>query len=86
MTTGKYVPHLHIYREGCVNKGGNSVVSFFINHFKYIGYFSCHTFVELTIIFDNCTGQNKSKIAMSYIICQVDTGVFHRLTLLFLFQ
>ena len=63
-------PHVtmnaYVYHEGEGKKGGNSVASLLYKELKDKGwlYNEAGPQDELTIVFDNCTGQNKNKMVV----------------------
>ena len=73
----------YVYSEGDGKKGGNNVVSCLMKNFEEMGYFQAPNYGELTICADNCTGQNKNRMVIWFIIWLVETGHFNKVTLLF---
>ena len=61
--------HTHIYHEGAGKKGANNVASLIIKMLKLLELLdkSCAR-GELSIIFDNCTGQKKNNTVLKLLI------------------
>ena len=76
--------HAYVYREFEGKKGGNNVVSCLLENFKEWGFFANVQEGEITINADNCTGQNKNKTVIWFCNWLVETGIFPKVTLLFL--
>ena len=55
----------HVYDEVVAKKGGNNVASMLINEFKRLNIMrEYETGKELTIVMDNCSGQNKNQMVL----------------------
>ena len=77
-----------IYNEGEGKKGGNNVVSMIEMTLKNKGVFKdakekgpgeC-----LTLVFDNCGGQNKNRMVLRYLLYLVESNVFKTVEAVFL--
>jgi len=75
-----------IYNEGDGSKGGNSVSSFLFNYLKQQGWYDTTkgSRKELTIIMDNCGGQNKNRMVLRFAVLLVELGVYERVNCTFL--
>ena len=85
-SNGKDVLNSYIYWDVENNRCGNNVVSCLTNYLKDMRYSSGPKFWKLTIFFDNCVGQYKSKITIWYILCLLYIILFYHITLLFLIR
>ena len=83
--TGAQKLKAYIYHEGQAAKGGNVVASLL---FKYLTeqFFDKDKGPrkEITIIMDNCAGQNKNRMVLRLIILLVELGYYKRVNCLFL--
>ena len=71
----------YLIDESCnAGKGGNIIISL-LHHFL-----SVHSFGETSVHFhaDNCTGQNKNRYLMSYLMWRVMTGLHEEVKISFL--
>ena len=66
------------------DRGANNICSCLKKDFQKRGFFNSPNFGELTIVADNCGGQNKNKIVVRFLMWMVETGIFPKVTLLFL--
>jgi hypothetical protein len=74
----------HVYHEGVGKKGGNNVASLLVNEFQRIGIMrqEC-TGKELTIIMDNCAGQNKNRMVLRLANYLVEADFFEKVNFIF---
>ena len=56
--------HAYMYLEAEGGKGGNKVVTLTMKYLKDKGYLDGTTRLDLTIIMDNCSGQNKNNYVL----------------------
>ena len=76
--------HAHVYHEGVGKKGANNVASLLIKTFKYLKWMrEDETAEKVTMIFDNCTGQNKNNCVLKLVGYLVELGYFKRVKFLF---
>ena len=55
----------YVYHEGEGCKGGNNVASMLMNYLKKKEWLKTHeTGLELTVVMDNCSGQNKNNMVV----------------------
>ena len=73
-----------IWREFEGDRGANNIVSRLVKYFQLKGMFDRPNFGEITIIADNCAGQNKNKVMIRFITWLAEIGIFHKITLHFL--
>ena len=59
--------YAHVYDEGQGAKGGNNVASLIMKTLKMLGWLDDPQIQELSIVFDNCTGQNKNNYVLRLI-------------------
>lgn len=80
--------HAHIYDEGEGDggKGGDNVASLILKQIKHFGWLEeiQNGEAELTIIFDNCPGQNKNNMVLRIAPYLVEHKIFSQVTMLFL--
>eukprot|EP00956_Cyclotella_meneghiniana_P033706 scaffold98469_cov63-Cyclotella_meneghiniana.AAC.3 len=77
--------HCHVYHEGVGNKGGNNVCSLLHKTLKSEGLLRENDpGLELNVIYDNCSGQNKNNTVLRYLLWLVELGYFRRINLIFL--
>lgn len=74
----------YIWPEYEGDRGANNICSCLLKDFKIRGFLDQQNFAELTIIADNCGGQNKNKHVVRLLMWLVEMGYFPRITLLFL--
>ena len=55
-----------------------------VENFKYMDYFSDTCMGEITIFEDNFRGRNKNYIFIWFIICLIETGMFTKVTLIYM--
>ena len=75
----------HVYDEGVAKKGGNNIASMLINEFKRLNIMREHeTGKELTIVMDNCSGQNKNRMVLRLANYLVEAEYFEKVSFVFL--
>ena len=78
----------YIYTEAEGKKGGNNVVSLLSHSLKKKGVFRDAENVgpgeSLTMVFDNCGGQNKNRIVLRYALYLVEKRIYKSVELVFL--
>jgi hypothetical protein len=72
--------------EGGGRKGGNNVASLLHKEFMSQGWLdrSKGPRAELSIIVDNCAGQNKNKMVLRYALILVELGYYKEVNIIFL--
>jgi hypothetical protein len=75
--------HALVYKEGEGKKGGNNVSSLIVFLLKEKGILKKGG-NELSIIMDNCTGQNKNKMVLRLAPLLVELGFFKKVSFVFL--
>jgi hypothetical protein len=74
----------HVYDEGGAKKGGNNVTSMLINEFKRLNIMREHEIgKELTIVMDNCSGQNKNRMVLRLANYLVEAEYFDKVSFVF---
>ena len=86
---GKVVEHLHchVYHEGVGKKGAHNVASLLIKIkiMKTMGILREDMVgSELTVVFDNCSGQNKNNTILKLLAQLVEMYYFHKVQFVFL--
>ena len=85
---GKTVHDLraYIFQEGQAKKGGDTVASLLYRHIKDCGLIDVSKGArkELTIVMDNCGGQNKNRMVLRLALLFVDLGFYKQVNCLFL--
>ena len=66
--------------------GANNIASGLLKDFQQRGWFSSPNFGDLSLIVDNCRGQNKNKHIVRFLMWLVETRVFKRIELCFLIK
>jgi len=88
VNTGVPVERLraYIYHKGEGEKGGDNVASLFWQHLIDSGVYdpAKGPRAELTIIMDNCSGQNKNNYVLRFIAMLVELGVYKKARAVFL--
>ena len=78
----------YVYPEGVGKKGGNNVASLIFKYLKENGILNLAetkgTGNRLSLIFDNCAGQNKNRMVMRFGQYLVDRGIFKEVEIIFL--
>ena len=78
----------YVYSEAVGRKGGNNVASLIYKKLKDDGLISLAKEKgpgkQLTLIFDNCAGQNKNRMVMKFAQYLVDCDVFEKVEIVFL--
>ena len=76
--------HAYPYHAGMGKKGGDNVASLFMMYLKDKGWLNEEEpGLELTIIMDNCAGQNKNNAVIRLALYLVEAGYFKKVTCLF---
>ena len=77
-----------IYDEGEGKKGGNNVCSLLLKKLKDGGLIDLSKMhgpaKQLSLVFDNCAGQNKNRMVLRFAQFLIDTKVFQRVEIIFL--
>ena len=74
----------HVYDEGIGKKGGNNVTSMLVNEFKRLNIMrENETGKELTVIMDNCAGQNKNRMVLRLATYLVEAEYFEKVSFVF---
>jgi hypothetical protein len=77
----------HLYTEGQGQKGGNNVASLIMKMLKHINLLNeDKAGRELSIVMDNCGGQNKNRMVLRLALYLVEAGYFETVNLIFLVQ
>ena len=77
--------YTHIYTEGIGKKGSNNVASLIVKTLEHLGLLRDNDpGGELTIVFDNCQGQNKNNTVLKLVPYLVELGYFKRINFVFL--
>lgn len=76
----------YIWCEGDADRGGNNICSCLLKDFRSRGYFNQKQKGTLTIIADNCSGQNKNRHVIRFLMWMVEMEVFPKITLFFLIK
>ena len=75
----------HLYTEGEGQKGGNNVASLILKTLKHIDILKeDQAGRELSIVMDNCGGQNKNRMVLRLALYLVEAGYFEIANLIFL--
>ena len=76
-----------VYQEGEGKKGGNSVSSLLYKKLKDDGIISLAKEKgpgnQLSLIFDNCAGQNKNRMVLRFAQYLIDTEMFKKVQIIF---
>jgi hypothetical protein len=74
----------HVYDKGVAKKGGNNVTSLILNEFKRLNIMTEHEIgKELTIVIDNCSGQNKNQMVLWLANYLVKAEYFKKFSFIF---
>ncbi len=77
--------HCHVYHEGVGKKGADNVASLIIKTLKSTNIIREDEMgKKLTIVFDNCTGQNKNNTVLKLVPFLVELGYFEEVVFHFL--
>ena len=77
--------HAHVYHEGVGKKGANNVASLLTKTLKDNNIIrENESGFKLTVVFDNCTGQNKNNTVLKLVPYYVEMGYFQEVEFLFL--
>ena len=85
--TGEFKEHIyaHVYHEGDGKKGANNVASLIMKTLLKIGILrESEMCGGLTIVFDNCSGQNKNNKIIKMLCYLVEMGYFKQVNFIFL--
>jgi len=76
----------YIFHEGKAMKGGNTVMSLLLQFLSNRGWIQpgFGPWLELNLIVDNCTGQNKNRMVLCLAILLVELGYYKRVNIIFL--
>jgi hypothetical protein len=75
----------HLYTEGQGQKGGNNVASLIMKTLKHINILNeDEAGRELSIVMDNCGGQNKNRMVLRLALYLVEAGYFETVNFIFL--
>jgi hypothetical protein len=75
----------HLYTEGQGQKGGNNVASLIMKTLSHINLLNKdEAGRELSIVMDNCGGQNKNRMVLRLALYLVEAGYFEIVNLIFL--
>jgi hypothetical protein len=81
----KDLMHCHVYHEGVGSKGGNNVCSLLHKTLDSEGLLrDDDPGLELNVVYDNCSGQNKNNTVLRYLLWIVEMGYFRRVNFIFL--
>merc|ERR1712032_1695723 len=75
--------YAYIYSEKEGRKGGNDVASLIMKYLKDRGYLDGKTRMKLSIVCDNCTGQNKNDVVNRLAPYLVEAGHFQKVSFVF---
>ena len=85
---GKIIHDLraYIFHEGQAKKGGNTVASLLQRHIKDCGLIDASKGArkELSIVMDNCGGQNKNRMVLQLALLFVELGYYKQVNYVFL--
>ena len=84
---GEFKEHMyaHVYHESDGKKGANNVASLIMKTFLKIGILRENEMGgELSIVFDNYSGQNKNNTILKMLCYLVEMGYFKRVNFIFL--
>ena len=73
----------YVWLEGEGDRGANNITSCLLKDFKVRGYFDAPNYGDITIIADNCGGQNKNKVVVRFLMWLVETKIFPMVQLIF---
>ena len=73
----------YVWRENDGERGANNICSCLLKYFKMRGWLKKNYF-ELSIVADNCGGQNKNRIVLRFLMWLVEVGYFPKIRLIFL--
>ena len=77
--------YAHLYSEGQGQKGGNNVASLIMKTLAHINILNeDEAGRELSIVMDNCGGQNKNRMVLRLGLYLVEVGYFETVNLIFL--
>jgi hypothetical protein len=81
----KDLMYCHVYHEGVGSKGGNNVCSLVLKTLQIMHLLRENDpGLELNIIFDNCSGQNKNNTVLKMVLWLVEMKYFQRVNFVFL--
>eukprot|EP00957_Ditylum_brightwellii_P201439 15325650-Ditylum_brightwellii.AAC.1 len=84
---GYNLMNAYLWREQDGGRGANNICSCLLNDFRNRGWMerlNCPHYGDLTIITDNCSGQNTNWHVVRLLMWLVEIGLFKRITLSFL--
>ena len=74
----------YTWLEGEADRGANNICSCLLKDFKSRGFLDQENYGSLTIIADNCGGQNKNKHVVRFLMWLVEMHYFPEINLFFL--
>ena len=74
----------YVWPEYEGDRGANNICSCLLKDFKHRGWLNRQNYGDLTIIADNCGGQNKNKHVVRFLMWLVEMGFFPQVRLFFL--
>lgn len=74
----------YIWHKKDGDRGANNITSCLLNDYKRRGFFSKPNFGSLTVIADNCGGQNKNQDVLRFHLWLVEAGIFPSVKVVFL--
>jgi hypothetical protein len=81
----KDLMYCHVYDEGVGSKGGNNVCSLIVKTLEIMELLRENDpGLELNIVFDNCSGQNKNNTVLKLLLWLVEMQYFCRVNFVFL--
>ena len=83
-TIGEHL-YAHVYHEGIAKKGANNVASLLMKTFRDLNLLREEEMGgELSIVFDNCSGQNKNNTVLKLLVFLVEMKYFEKVNFIFL--
>ena len=77
--------YAHVYHEGVAKKGANNVASLLMKTFRELDILQEDEIGgELTVVFDNCTGQNKNNTVLKLLVYLIEMKFFKKVNFVFL--
>ena len=76
--------NVYLWHEKDGNRGANNIVSCLLKDYQKRGYFNGQLNNSLTVIADNCAGQNKNEDVVRFHAWLVEAGVFKTVSVVFL--
>ena len=66
--------------------GANKIVSYFYRYFKDCCFLDCQHYGSLTLVTDNCGGQNKNQTVLHFLMWLVEVEFFPMMKFVFLIK